>query len=159
MFVLAYAAVPLYKIFCQVTGFGGTTQVSETYYHAKKGTKTIKVSFDANVQPNLKWSFQPNQRSVEVKTGENALIFYNAKNISDKNIIGTAIYNVTPDAAGQYFNKIQCFCFEEQLLKKGQAMQMPVSFYIDPEFENDPDLKDVSQITLSYSFFKVKEVN
>ncbi len=157
MSLLAYAAVPLYKIFCQVTGFAGTTQISETYYHKQKGTRDIIVRFDANVSPDLDWKFEANQAKVTVKPGENTLVFYTAKNNSSEDVIGTATYNVTPDGAGIYFNKIQCFCFEEQLLKAGQEMQMPVSFFIDPSLEKDPDLKNLGQITLSYSFFKVEK--
>jgi len=121
------------------------------------GNKVIKIRFDANIDRNLPWSFKSEQNEVEVKTGENNLVFYTAENNSDKNIIGTAVYNVSPHKAAIYFNKIQCFCFEEQLLKAKQKMLMPVSFFIDPEIENDKNLQDVDTITLSYTFYPVKE--
>jgi cytochrome c oxidase assembly protein subunit 11 len=156
MVALTYAFVPLYSIFCKLTGLGGTlkqTRVSAD----RKGSRIIKVRFDANIDKNLPWEFKPLQQEVEVRTGENVLVFYSAKNNSDKAIIGTAVYNVTPHKAAIYFNKIECFCFEEQLLKPGQRMSMPVTFFIDPDIEEEANLKDVKTITLSYSFFKVKE--
>ena len=158
MLMLAYASFPLYNLFCKVTGYGGTVQVvnlSAPY----KGTKEIIIKFDANVLPELPWKFYPKQKDVKLKVGENALVFYYAENLSDEDIIGTSVYNVTPSKAGIYFNKIHCFCFEEQLLKAGEKVLMPVSFFIDPELENDPDLDDTSTITLSYSFFKVRTIN
>lgn len=156
MITFAYAFVPLYNIFCKVTGYGGTTQraikTSEVV-----GTKRIKVRFDANIDPKLPWEFRPMQKEVEVTVGENALVFYYAKNKSDKSIVGTAVYNVTPFKVGIYFNKIQCFCFQEQLMAPGQEVLMPVSFFIDPELENDNNARSVDTITLSYRFFKVAE--
>ena len=155
MVMLSFAAVPIYNLFCKLTGFGGTTQrVSE--YSKTKGQKTITVHFDSNVAPDLAWKFIPKHNKVDVVTGENVLVFYYSKNLSDKDIIGTALYNVTPQKAGKYFNKIHCFCFEEQLLKAGAEANMPVAFYIAPEIETDPDTMDVTEITLSYSFFKVR---
>jgi cytochrome c oxidase assembly protein subunit 11 len=156
MFVLAYASVPLYSLFCKATGFGGTTQVA-LKSSTQKGKKVIKVRFDANIEPNLPWKFKPIQPEITVKPGENALIFYYAENLTEKPLTGTAIYNVTPNKAGIYFNKIECFCFEEQLLEPYQKVNMPVSFFIDPKIEEDPYLKDVDTITLSYSFFYVKK--
>ncbi len=157
MSLLAFAAAPIYNLFCKVTGFGGTTrQVFES--SKTKGKKKIIVRFDANTTPDLKWKFIPKQSQVEVIPGENVLVFYYAENLSDENIIGTAVYNVTPLKAGLYFNKIHCFCFEEQLLKAHASAMMPVSFYIDPGIETDFDTKDVDTITLSYSFFKVRVV-
>lgn len=155
MVLLAFASVPIYNLFCKVTGFGGTTQRSSSYSNIK-GHKIIRVKFDANIEPSLEWEFIPKHNFVDVTTGENVLIFYYAKNFSKKDIIGTAIYNVTPQKAGKYFNKIHCFCFEEQLLKAGAEVNMPVAFYIDSEIESDPDTKDIEEITLSYSFFKVR---
>jgi len=155
MVLLSFAAVPIYNLFCKATGFGGTTQRASSYSHAK-GSKTITVYFDANVSPGLPWQFVPKHKKVDVVTGENILIFYYSKNLSNEDIIGTAIYNVTPQKAGKYFNKVHCFCFEEQMLKAGTEANMPVTFYIDPAIENDPDTKDVDEITLSYSFFKVR---
>lgn len=155
MTLLSFAAVPIYNLFCKVTGFGGTTQ--RVYANSSvKGTKKITVHFDSNVSPELKWRFVPMQRSVDMIPGENVLVFYYSKNLSEEDIVGTALYNVTPQKAGKYFNKIHCFCFEEQLLRAGQEVNMPVTFYIDPEIETDPDTKDIEEITLSYSFFRVR---
>ncbi|MEY3196674.1 MAG: hypothetical protein RLZZ59_40 [Pseudomonadota bacterium] len=155
MTLLSFAAVPIYNLFCKVTGFGGTTQ--RVYVNSSIiGTKKITVHFDSNVAPDLKWRFIPMQRSVDMIPGENVLVFYYSKNLSNEDIVGTALYNVTPQKAGKYFNKIHCFCFEEQLLKAGQEVNMPVTFYIDPEIEKDPDTKDIEEITLSYSFFRVR---
>ncbi len=156
MLLLSFAAVPIYDIFCKATGFGGTTQRSKAYSKVVKGTRKILVQFDANVDSKLPWRFIPKHRSAEVITGENTLIFYESENLSDVDIIGTSVYNVTPLKAGKYFVKVHCFCFEEQLLKAGQKMLMPVTFFIDPEIENDPEMEDVHTITLSYSFFKVR---
>ncbi len=155
MITLSYAAVPLYSIFCKLTGFGGTTQVA-AQGSKQIGNKTITISFDSNIAPNLPWKFKPEQKKIDVVTGENALVFYEAQNLSDKAIIGTATYNVTPDDAGIYFNKIECFCFQEQLLNPKEQVSMPVSFFIDPEIENDPNLKNISHINLSYSFFRAR---
>ncbi|NRB11555.1 MAG: cytochrome c oxidase assembly protein [Rickettsiaceae bacterium] len=156
MLLLSFAAVPIYNLFCKATGFAGTTSRNNNPGKITKGTRKIKIEFDANVDKNLPWHFIPKHRSVELITGENALVFYEAQNLSDIDIIGTAIYNVTPQKAGKYFVKVHCFCFEEQLLKAGQKMLMPVSFYIDPDIENNPEMEDVYNITLSYSFFKIR---
>lgn len=156
MLMLTFASVPLYNIFCKLTGYGGATRYSKNSA-SRIGNKIIKIRFDANIDRNLPWHFKSEQNEVEVKTGENNLVFYTAENHSNKNIIGTAVYNVSPHKAAIYFNKIQCFCFEEQLLKAKQKMLMPVSFFIDPEIENDKNLQDVDTITLSYTFYPVKE--
>jgi len=154
MILLAYASVPLYSLFCKITGYGGT--VRETKMPGlQKGTRKIKVTFDANVNKGLPWVFKPEQRSVEVITGEVAIIFYYAQNFGTAPIVGTAVYNVTPHKAGQYFNKIECFCFQEQLLTANQTIMFPVSFFIDPALEEDETLDSVNEITLSYSFFPV----
>jgi len=155
--MLTFAAVPIYNIFCKVTGYGGTVRQVQTG-SIKKGTRKLTIRFDANIAPDLPWSFKPKQPQVSITTGENNLIFYTSKNLSSKNIIGTAVYNVTPMKAGIYFNKIHCFCFEEQMLPPGEEVLMPVAFFIDPEFDNDPEMSDVDTITLSYSFFKVREL-
>jgi len=154
MSLMAYASVPLYSIFCKLTGYGGTIQRSKTI-SLKKGTQKIRVVFDANVDQSLPWEFKPEQKSVELLVGENTLVFYSAKNLTNEPIIGTAVYNVTPHKAGLYFNKIQCFCFEEQLLKENQHVMMPVSFFIDPEITKDKDLEGIKEITLSYIFYRV----
>ena len=156
MLGLAYASVPLYQMFCQVTGFGGTTQ------RAVKASDTIvdkamTVRFDSNVANGLAWSFEPVQKTVSVKLGENKLAFYKATNTSDKPITGTATFNVAPAAAGIYFNKMECFCFTEQTLKPGESIEMPVSFFIDPDIANDRSARSIGQITLSYTFFPVAE--
>jgi cytochrome c oxidase assembly protein subunit 11 len=147
----AYASVPLYRLFCQVTGFDGTPRVA-TRPATTVLDKTIVVRFDANVTPGLPWRFEPVQNTVEVKIGETNLAFFRATNISDQPVRGTAIYNVLPEIAAAYFNKLQCFCFTEQLLEPGQSMEFPVSFFVDPAIVNDRDARGVTHITLSYTF-------
>jgi cytochrome c oxidase assembly protein subunit 11 len=149
---LSFAAVPLYRIFCQVTGYGGTTQQAERD-SGKVLDRTVKVRFDANVAQDMPWRFEPVRNEVEVRIGESTLAFYEAENKTSEPIRGTATYNVTPEAAGYYFNKIDCFCFTEQVLKPGQRMDMPVNFFVDPEIVNDPDTRNITEITLSYTFF------
>lgn len=156
MLGMAYAAVPLYAWFCQVTGYGGTTQRAD----APTGTvldKTITVRFDANVSSDLAWTFEAKQREVSLKIGEQKQVFYMARNDGRTASFGTATFNVTPGVAGAYFNKIQCFCFTEQELKPGQFIDMPVVFFVDPDIVNDPLLKDTKEITLSYTFFPDEE--
>jgi cytochrome c oxidase assembly protein subunit 11 len=153
---MAYAAVPLYAIFCQVTGFGGTTQRAEGPASAVIERK-IAVEFDANVNRDLDWSFKPVQHRVEMKIGEEAIAFYRARNTSDRTVTGTAVFNVTPPLAGKYFNKIECFCFTEQTLRPGQVVDMPVTFYVDPEIVNDKDLQKLKTITLSYTFYEAEK--
>ncbi|KAF8111533.1 hypothetical protein N665_0074s0063 [Sinapis alba] len=164
---LTYAAVPLYRTFCQATGYGGTVQRKETVEekiarHSESGTVTereIVVQFNADVADGMQWKFTPTQREVRVKPGESALAFYTAENKSSAPITGVSTYNVTPMKAGVYFNKIQCFCFEEQRLLPGEQIDMPVFFYIDPEFETDPRMDGINNLILSYTFFKVSEEN
>jgi cytochrome c oxidase assembly protein subunit 11 len=151
---LSYAAVPLYQLFCQVTGFGGTTQRADAAPQQAMD-QTVRVQFDANTSSNLDWAFHPVQESVTVRIGEQNLAFYKATNTSDKPLTGTAVFNVTPVQAGAYFNKIQCFCFTEQLLEPGQSIDMPVSFFVDPALLNDPDAAGIKEITLSYTFYPV----
>jgi cytochrome c oxidase assembly protein subunit 11 len=155
MLGLTAAAVPLYRLFCQVTGYGGTTQVAEALPGAPL-KQTIKVRFNAEVDPELPWTFQPAQREVEVRIGEQSLAYYRASNRSDQAIVGQAVYNVTPFKAGPYFDKIACFCFEEQLLQPGEEVDMPVSFFVDPAILDDPNTGDVRTITLSYTFFMLE---
>lgn len=152
MGILSYASVPLYKLFCQVTGYGGTTQ-QVTGPSSQILERKIKIRFDANTKPTLDWDFQPAQTSIDISVGQNALAFYKAENIGKDPIVGTATFNVTPEKAGVYFNKIDCFCFVEQFLAPREAVDMPVSFFIDPDIVNDPNLDDVTTITLSYTFF------
>jgi cytochrome c oxidase assembly protein subunit 11 len=153
---LAYAAVPLYTLFCQVTGFGGTTQRAKAP-SAVVLDRTITVRFDANVAPGLGWRFEPVQRTVDVRIGENALIFYRATNTTKGVLVGTSTFNVTPEAAGIYFQKLECFCFKEQMLEPGESIEMPVSFYVDPRLASDPDTRGLTQITLSYTFHRVEK--
>lgn len=159
MVLLSFASVPIYSLFCKATGFGGTTQKADDF-RAKPhiGNRNLNIDFDANINKDLPWKFIPKQRKISIKTGQTNLVFYEAENISDNDIIGIAIYNITPNKAGKYFVKVHCFCFEEQLLKAKQKILMPVSFFIDPNFDNDKDMDDIDTITLSYSFFKLREL-
>jgi cytochrome c oxidase assembly protein subunit 11 len=153
---LAFASVPLYRIFCQVTGYGGTTQRAE---HAPEaaGERTITVHFNADIAgSNLPWIFAPVERDVTVRVGEERLIHYRATNRGATPVVGTATFNVTPAKAGIYFQKIACFCFSEQTLAPGESVDMPVSFFIDPDIVKDPNTRDVRNITLSYTFFRAK---
>lgn len=155
---LSYAAVPFYRIFCQATGFGGTTQRAQAAPD-KVLTRKITIRFESDVAPGLPWKFHPEQRSVDLKVGEVGLAYYKAINTSDRTITGRAVYNVTPDKAGLYFVKIQCFCFTEQTLDPGQNADMPVQFYVDPAIAKDPKLDEVRTITLSYTFFEAAHPN
>jgi cytochrome c oxidase assembly protein subunit 11 len=148
----AYAAVPLYKMFCQVTGFGGTPQIASVAPD-KITDRKIRVRFDANVSAGLGWEFHPVQREIEVKIGETALAFFRAKNKTQHGQWGSASYNVTPEVTGAYFTKIHCFCFEKQHLAAGEEVDMPVQFFIDPSMLADKSLDVVQTITLSYTFF------
>ena len=150
---LAFASVPLYQLFCQVTGYGGTTQVAETVPESLS-ERRITVRFNADVNPKLPWDFAPEQNAVELRVGEPGLAFYAATNRAARPTVGTATFNVTPAKAGAYFNKVQCFCFEEQELAPGESMRMGVSFFVDPAMLDDPGLDDVETITLSYTFFR-----
>ena len=158
VFGLSYASVPLYKLFCQVTGFGGTTQrADDTKASTIKpvdGAGVIKVDFTGDVHSAMPWKFRPTQRDIRVLPGETALAFYTVSNPTNRAITGVATYNVYPPKAGLYFNKIQCFCFEEQRLEAKEEIDMPVFFYIDPEIVDDPAMSNVGNITLSYTFFK-----
>ncbi|MDA0368521.1 MAG: cytochrome c oxidase assembly protein [Proteobacteria bacterium] len=149
----AYAAVPAYRLFCQVTGFGGTTRRAHAL-PSVVGERMITVQFDANTDPALPWRFRPKQREVAVRVGAEGLAFYEAANLSNAVVMGQAAFNVSPAKAGQYFNKIQCFCFNEQVLQPGESANMPVTFFIDPAIVDDPNMDDVSTITLSYTFFR-----
>jgi cytochrome c oxidase assembly protein subunit 11 len=155
MLALAYASVPLYEMFCRVTGFGGTPIVAQAG-DRQLLDRTVKVRFDSNVDPNLPWRFQPLEREIKVQLGEEKLVFYRATNVSQRPIVGTATYNVTPEPAGPWFNKVQCFCFNEQLLQPGQSVDMPVVFFVDPDMDKDRRYDNVRTITLSYTFFEAK---
>ncbi|XP_015184909.1 PREDICTED: cytochrome c oxidase assembly protein COX11, mitochondrial [Polistes dominula] len=156
---LSYAAVPLYGMFCQAFSYGGTVighddSTLSTMQPVKE--RKIKVKFNADVGASMAWNFKPLQREITIIPGETALAFYTAKNPTDKPVIGISTYNVVPFEVGQYFNKIQCFCFEEQLLNPHEQVDMPVFFYIDPEFNEDPKMEFINDITLSYTFFESK---
>ena len=151
---LAFASVPLYRMFCQVTGFGGTTQRGSTAPGAVAG-REVTVRFDANTSNRLPWNFRPESRSETVAVGARDMVFFQATNRAAQPITGTATFNVTPTQAGKYFTKIECFCFTEQTLKPGESMRMPVIFYVDPKMLADPDARDIENITLSYTFYPV----
>jgi cytochrome c oxidase assembly protein subunit 11 len=151
----AYAAVPLYRLFCQATGFDGTPRVASKP-SASVLDRTMVVRFDANVAPGLAWGFEPEQKTMTVRIGENALAFYRATNLSDRPVHGTATYNVFPEQAAVYFNKLQCFCFTEQVLEPGESVEMPVSFFVDPQIVGDKDAGSATHLTLSYTFHPVQ---
>lgn len=159
MSMLVYSSTDLYNLFCRVTGYGGTTVDDPAVVRAKLAEMQfvehpITVRFNADTDKNLPWDFHALENTITVNLGEERLTAYEAKNTSDKAVVGTAVYNVTPHAAGPYFNKIECFCFEDQILQPGETMHMPVSFFIDPAFLEDDALQGVKHITLSYNFFK-----
>lgn len=155
MIGLAFASVPLYDLFCRVTGFGGTTQVSTSAPSADQILdRKITVHFNGDTNRNLNWDFEPEIRKMEVNVGQQGLVTFKAENKDRHPTTGTAVYNVTPPKAGQYFHKTQCFCFDAQTLQPDQAMDMPVMFYIDPSIAEDRNMDDVKTITLSYSFFE-----
>ena len=151
---LAWASVPFYDWFCRVTGFGGTTGISSVAPDDVL-EQTIKVRFDASLHSDMDWDFKPEVHEMEMRIGEAGLAFYEAHNPTDRPIAGQASYNVTPYQAGYFFNKIDCFCFEEQVLQPGETAMMPVSFYVDPEIVTDRDAKYVHTITLSYTFYEI----
>lgn len=159
MLGLGFAAVPLYRIFCQVTGFGGTTQVATAAEAAQVQAtgKTISIRFDSNTAPGMPWEFHPEATTQTVRVGEKYLAFYVARNNADVPVTGQASYNVEPEQTAPYFNKVQCFCFTEQTLRPHQEVRMPVYFYVDPAMLDDENAKGVEQITLSYTFYKLEE--
>ena len=156
MIGVSFAAVPLYDMFCRVTGFGGTTQVAETAPGAVSD-RVMTVRFDASLNRKMPWRFEAPDAAIDIPVGESGLAFYRAKNPTDRIITGTATYNVSPPEAGIYFSKIDCFCFTEQVLHPGEAVDMPVSFFIDPEILTDSEMDDVKTITLSYTFFEAAQ--
>lgn len=157
----AFASAPLYDMFCRVTGFAGTplraTHAPGAAAPGAEGEQLVTVRFNSTVAPGMPWKFQPVQREIKVRPGEEMLAFYQATNPTARTVIGTASFNVTPEKAGQYFNKIACFCFTEQELGPGQTVDMPVSFFVDPEMLKDPKTRDVVEITLSYTFFRKED--
>jgi cytochrome c oxidase assembly protein subunit 11 len=156
MIGLTYASVPLYRLFCQVTGYGGTTQRAETAPEEVLDRK-MTVQFDANISDGLAWRFEPVQRDMTVKVGETNMAYYRATNITNKPVTGQAVFNVSPAEAGLYFNKIACFCFTEQTLQPGESVEMPVQFFIDPSIADEPDLYKLKMLTLSYTFYPAPE--
>ncbi|GLI60336.1 hypothetical protein VaNZ11_002456 [Volvox africanus] len=173
MIGVSYASVPLYRLFCAATGYGGTVRAGQTIEEKLKrrmespdekveeaaAAREIRVWFNADVSERMPWDFQPTQEYVRVRPGQSTLVFFTAHNKSDKPVTGYSLYNVTPDKAAFYFNKIQCFCFEEQRLRGGETIDMPVFFYIDPEFATDWNCRNIDDITLSYMFHKVEEAD
>jgi cytochrome c oxidase assembly protein subunit 11 len=155
MIGLSFASVPLYRAFCKATGFGGTTQTAAAAPGAVADT-WIEIRFNADVAPGLAWRFAPEQASMRIHPGERSLALFRATNRSDHAITGNATYNVTPDAAGLYFDKIQCFCFSQQTLEPGETAELPVSFFVDPAMLADRNARDIAAITLSYTFFPAK---
>ncbi len=154
---VSYAAVPLYTLFCQVTGFGGTTRQADAAPGATAEHRTFTVRFDSNVSDGLQWEFVPAVNTTKVEVGVEKLAFYRATNTSDTPVVGTAAFNVTPHKAGPYFMKIDCFCFTEQVLKPGQTVDMPVQFFLDPELMKDPKMDGVTTVTLSYTFYPAED--
>ena len=154
MVALGFASVPLYRIFCQVTGFGGTTQQADAVAANIAPTgSVVTIRFDANIRRDLPWNFAPERTTEQITIGERELAFYRAENLSSRPVTGRAVYNVTPQAAGAYFTKIECFCFTQQTLQPGQSVRMPLTYYVDPAILDDPDIADVAEITLSYTFY------
>lgn len=153
-----FAAAPLYDMFCRVTGFAGTPlRAKSAPGAAETDDVMVTVRFNATTAPDLPWKFQPVQRQIRVKPGEETLAFYRATNPTAEPVTGQASFNVSPEKTGQYFSKIACFCYEEQVLQPGQSVDMPVSFFVDPEMLKDPKTRDVAEITLSYTFFRKPE--
>ena len=158
MAILVVASVPLYQMFCQATGIGGTTQTAD-YAPDVILDRELTVLFNSDINGDLPWKFRPVQRRVKVKVGEEALIFYKAINESDKPVTGVATFNVTPFKTAYYFNKIECFCFTEQTLQPGEEVDMAVSFYIDPEFVEDENVDEIKEMTLAYTFLPSEDYN
>ena len=154
MLALAFASVPLYRVFCAVTGFGGTTMKADAAPGAIVGE--VGVRFDANINPALPWKFVPEQETVRIQPGARTTIYYTAANLTARSTTGQASFNVSPEQAGKYFSKIECFCFTEQTLKPGQKVRMPVVFFVDPKLREDPATRHIDEITLSYTFYPVE---
>lgn len=155
---MGFASVPLYRVFCQVTGFGGTTQRADDMNGIRAvAGKMMSIRFDSNVAPGMPWKFYPELHRQTVEIGQRSMAIFIAKNMSDQPVTGSAVFNVTPSQAGAYFTKIQCFCFTEQTLEPGQEVRMPVIYYVDPKILDDTDNKDTQEITLSYTFNPVEQ--
>ena len=156
MIGVSFASVPLYRLFCQVTGFGGTTQIAESAPENISKRK-ITIRFNTDVYKDLPWTFQPDRRSVTLSLGEVSNMVFHVKNDSDQTLVGSSTFNVIPESAGIYFNKLQCFCFTRHALKPGESAEFPVQFFVDADLEKDPNLDGVDTITLSYTFFKASD--
>ncbi|MEZ0223809.1 MAG: cytochrome c oxidase assembly protein [Alphaproteobacteria bacterium] len=156
MIILSFASVPLYRLTCQITGWGGTTQTAAASEKRHVLDREITVRFNADTAPDLPWNFMPEQGPVTVKLGADKLVSFSAENVAGSPVAGTAVYNVTPLEAGRYFFKTQCFCFAQQSLNSHQKVHMPVVFYVDPKIVDDPDLGDLKTITLSYTFYRAE---
>jgi cytochrome c oxidase assembly protein subunit 11 len=154
--MLVVAAIPLYRLFCQVTGYGGYTQRADVAPQAVPG-KSVTIRFDANVNSALRWQFQPEQPEMTLEIGQTGLALYRVHNLSNERIVGTATFNVTPFIAGEYFTKIECFCFTEQVLEPGASADLPVTFFVDPKMLDDPETRDIHTITLSYTFYRAED--
>jgi cytochrome c oxidase assembly protein subunit 11 len=150
---VSFAAVPLYDLFCRVTGYGGTPMIGQAAPGAT-GEQTVTIRFNANTQPNLPWRFEPGQPAVQLRLGEEGVAFYQARNTSDRPATGISTYNVTPEVVGRYFHKTACFCFEEQTLAAGQEVDMPLAFWVDPRIAQDPNTRGIRTITVNYTFFR-----
>jgi cytochrome c oxidase assembly protein subunit 11 len=150
---LSFAAVPLYDLFCRVTGFGGTVQEGQAAPGAT-GERTITVRFNATTHPSLPWRFEPGQPAVTLRLGEEGIGFYTARNLTERPVEGISTYNVTPEVVGRYFHKVACFCFEAQTLAPGQQVDMPLAFWVDPRIADDPNTRDIRTITINYTFFR-----
>ena len=153
---MAFAAVPLYRIFCQATGYNGTPMIGQAAPGGGSG-QVLTIRFNANTQPDLPWRFEPVQPSVQVQLGEEGVAFYQARNLADRPATGVSTYNVTPEVVGKYFHKTACFCFEQQTLEPGRQVEMPLSFWIDPRIAADPNTSGIRTVTISYSFFRSLE--
>ena len=156
MIGLSFASVPLYRLFCQATGYGGTPRTEGVVRPTHLGESNVTVRFDANVNPSLPWRFHPEQRAVSSRLGEETLVHYTAINLSEWPVTGTATFNVVPDKVAPYFNKLECFCFKEQTLQPGQQVSMPVVFFVDPALADDATARDATTITLSYTFYRIE---
>ncbi|HXT78340.1 MAG TPA: cytochrome c oxidase assembly protein [Acetobacteraceae bacterium] len=150
---MSFAAIPLYRLFCAVTGYGGTPQIGPATAPGSTA-QLIRVRFNADTNPGLPWTFAPDQNQITLHLGEEKIAFYNARNLANTPVSGMALYNVTPEKVGKYFHKTACFCFNQQTLEPHQSMEFPVSFWVDPEIAKDPNTSDVHVITLSYTFFR-----
>jgi cytochrome c oxidase assembly protein subunit 11 len=153
MLGVSFAAVPLYDLFCRVTGFGGTVQVGQAAPGATT-ERTITVRFNGTAHPNLPWRFEPGQQAVTLRLGEEGMGFYTARNLAERPVEGISTYNVTPEVVGRYVHKVACFCFEAQILEPGQQVEMPLAFWVDPRIAEDPNTRDIRTITINYTFFR-----